>query len=511
MGVRRSARPPRRPVLARSARLADVNPGADTIEFAANYFANSPTIVLQQGQLTIASDVTVDGGDLGITIDANRESRVLHLQAGADVTLDGLALTGGRLTAEGGEALIDGGGILTNDGTSLTLLRTSVVGNATEVGNGGGIAAGGNLVLRDSAVTDNFAKFFAGGIYGGQAANPISLTNSTVADNQATSAGGVSSTGDVSFTDSTLTGNVARSFGVVSVEDGRLTFANSIMVGNFSGGDPDINGSLTESNGHNLFGTAVRGTIAGDLENIAAQSVFAATAPIAGTSVSGGVLADNGGPTETVALLDASTNPALGRGGAIASLTTDQRGEPRPAVNPDIGAFELEQSHATAVGTPGVKLLQGSSDSEALLGLSHDERLYGRGGDDLLDGGAGHDRLHAGKGGDVLIGGGPCRPVHPRCGRRTVSRASPTRSSTSRSARVTGSLLRASSTAISTSPATSRSSSSAATAFTDAGQMMEQVVDGHTVIRVNLDDDLRAELRIELHDAIDLHRADFVL
>jgi hypothetical protein len=40
---------------------------------------------------------------------------------------------------------------------------------------------------------------------------------------------------------------------------------------------------------------------------------------------------------------------------------------------------------------------------------------------------------------------------------------------------------------------------------------METVIDGHTVVRINLDDDPRAELRIELHDAIDLHRGDFLL
>ena len=295
------------------------------------------------------------------------------------MTLEGLTLTGGRITEEGTNDTQSGGGIVTDDDSRLTLLRSSVSGNATEVGNGGGIAVGGELVLRDSAVTGNFATAFAGGIFGGLNGNddPIALTNSTVADNQASSYGGVFSTGDVSFTDSTLTGNLAQGGGVVSVEDGRLTIANSIMVGNFSGGYSDISGSLTESNGHNLFGTDVRGTIPGDLENIAAQSVFAATAPIAGTNVVGGVLAANGGPTETVALLDASTNPALGRGAGIASLNTDQRGEPRPAVNPDIGAFELEQSHATVVGTPGVKLLQGSSDSEALLGLAQAEVLHG--------------------------------------------------------------------------------------------------------------------------------------
>jgi hypothetical protein len=35
----------------------------------------------------------------------------------------------------------------------------------------------------------------------------------------------------------------------------------------------------------------------------------------------------------------------------------------------------------------GLKLLQGSSNSQALIGLSHDERLHGRGGNDLLGGG----------------------------------------------------------------------------------------------------------------------------
>ena len=88
--------------------LADANPGADTIEFAAAYLANQ-TIVLQQGELTVASDVTVDGGDLGITIDANGASRVLHLQGGAEVTLDGLTLTGGRTTDDDFED--NGGGI----------------------------------------------------------------------------------------------------------------------------------------------------------------------------------------------------------------------------------------------------------------------------------------------------------------------------------------------------------------------------------------------------------------
>ena len=61
-----------------------------------------------------------------------------------------------------------------------------------------------------------------------------------------------------------------------------------------------------------------------------------------------GGLADNGGPTQTIALRDAADNPALGRADPATAPATDQRGVARPApegTNPDIGAFELEQSN----------------------------------------------------------------------------------------------------------------------------------------------------------------------
>ena len=106
----------------------------------------------------------------------------------------------------------------TDDGTSLTLLRSSVTRNATEAGDGGGIAANGDLVLRDSAVTGNLAGVFGGGIFG--SINPITLTNSTVADNRGDCHQRRPSVGDVSFTDSTLTGNYLPKLGVVSITEG---------------------------------------------------------------------------------------------------------------------------------------------------------------------------------------------------------------------------------------------------------------------------------------------------
>jgi Ca2+-binding RTX toxin-like protein len=223
----------------------------------------------------------------------------------------------------------------------------------------------------------------------------------------------------------------------------------------------------------------------------------------------GGVLAANGGPTETAALLDAATNPALGRGEAIASLDTDQRGEPRPATNPDIGAFELEQSHQTVRGTQDGELLTGGRHGEALRGLAGGDRLRGGHGEDLLDGGRGADRLQGGPDGDVLIGGASAdrfvfsrphdsRPADPdlildfsqRQGDRIDLHkldGDPDAAGNQRLEFIGGQR------------------------FSDAGQVRALEVDGHTVIQVNLDHDRTADLRIELHDELDLHRADFVL
>jgi hypothetical protein len=65
-----------------------------------------------------------------------------------------------------------------------------------------------------------------------------------------------------------------------------------------------------------------------------------------------GLLANNGGPTPTHALLSVSGNPAVDtgdpancRGPDAAALTTDQRGLPRPSIRRcDMGAFELQQT-----------------------------------------------------------------------------------------------------------------------------------------------------------------------
>src|SRR4051812_21432699 len=99
--------------------LANASPDADTIFFGP--VLNDTTIVLTQGELTISSDVTVDGGELRVTIDANNQSRVLAIEGGGtDATLIGLGISGGHTT--GNDSSANGAGINAAVGTSLTLV-----------------------------------------------------------------------------------------------------------------------------------------------------------------------------------------------------------------------------------------------------------------------------------------------------------------------------------------------------------------------------------------------------
>jgi len=207
-----------------------------------------------------------------------------------------------------------------------------------------------------------------------------------------------------------VTGNIAGVYGyggglflaATPYSTATAAVRNSIVAGNTGGGgpaDPDISGRITASNGHNIFGSNVQGAIGGDLETVPASLLFA------------GGLADNGGPTQTIALRDAADNPALAGADPADSPATDQRGEARPqpeSTAPDIGAFELNQTavaYNPITGTSRGEFLSGTSDADLMRGLGGDDRLWGRPGDDLLFGDAGEDELAGKEGVDQMTGG----------------------------------------------------------------------------------------------------------
>ncbi len=231
--------------------------------------------------------LVIAGG--GFTVDGQGISGVkpFNIQGGP-VTINNLTITGGNSTAGAG---------------GIYNLRTLTLNNCTVTGNsaatvGGGIRNIGNLRLNNSTISGNTAGT-GGGIYveGGSA----SLDSVTVADNIATTGGGIA--------------QVA----------GTVTLANTIVGNNSaSGSGPDLSGTITSAD-HNL------------VEDTSGATFTPQAHDITGVDPLLGALADNGGPTETHALLPGS--PAINAGDT--PLTTDQRGVTRPqGAADDIGAFE---------------------------------------------------------------------------------------------------------------------------------------------------------------------------
>ena len=156
---------------------ANATAGADTIEFDSGVFTggSNSLIRLTSGELEITQGLTIDGStgvEVTITGDANGDdvtdgtnitdvdasgdtllddnSRVFNVSApGETLELDGLTVTGGQSTS-------DGGGIFVVDG-DLTLTNSTVSGNRTAGydADGGGISAFGNLTLTGSTVSGN--------------------------------------------------------------------------------------------------------------------------------------------------------------------------------------------------------------------------------------------------------------------------------------------------------------------------------------------------------------------
>ncbi|MGA2621144.1 MAG: C10 family peptidase, partial [Thermoguttaceae bacterium] len=232
------------------------------------------------------------------------------------------------------------GGICNNGTVTLTGVTISDNTNSNDVleygvqgGQGGGIYNDGTATLTNVTISGNTALGAAGNNYGGggiynDTGGNATLTNVTVSNNVGTSSAG---------------GGICN-----AAPAGKFTLANTIVAGNSADKQgPDAYGSFN-SLGHNLIGETdySSGWNGSDLTGTSASPLNPEL----------GSLNDNGGPTQTMALLggspaiDAGSNSlAVDAGGN--ALTTDQRGLPR-IVNGtvDIGAFELEYQSGSTWG-----------------------------------------------------------------------------------------------------------------------------------------------------------------
>jgi Cadherin-like domain len=310
--------------------------GADTITFAPSLFAGPQTINLSikgdidgtygDSAFKITTPVTILGptGANGLTLagpggnlgDANT-MRLFLVSGTGNLTLDHLALTGGRADGEGNDGL---GGAIYNLGT-LKLTNSTLSGNAAPLG--GGIYNDYVLTVTNSTVSGNDAGY-GGGIHNG---GFLALLNSTVTTNRADSRGG----------------------GLDHFAGAETVLNNTIVAGNFRGTGTtasDIAASLegTVYGFNNLIGTGGSGDLTnGQNGNLVGVDVATVLNP---------TLTFNGGPTKTHALL-AGANPAVNAGDnskVPAGVTTDQRGFARISGGiVDIGAFEFVSNQAPTV------------------------------------------------------------------------------------------------------------------------------------------------------------------
>lgn len=263
-------------------------------------------------------------------------------QNGGNFTLTSSQVTGNRATnttATGGLGYQFGGGGIFNSGTLS--INASTVANNSVTSRGGGIqnmdssGNGSTLSISGSTISGNSAG--AGGIgggidnvgNGGGATATLSLTNSTVSGNTSALTGGISSNeidSQVVLLNATIANNTGTSQfgGIWNASGGRVILFSTLIANNASPTNPDVTGTYT-SQGNNLISNTIGATgfIASDLVNVNPQL---------------GPLANNGGSTQTHALLAGS--PAINAGGTgTAATTTDQRGFSAAGIR-DIGAFE---------------------------------------------------------------------------------------------------------------------------------------------------------------------------
>ncbi|MFI5396701.1 MAG: choice-of-anchor Q domain-containing protein [Candidatus Binatia bacterium] len=289
--------------------------------------------------LTGGGLVTFNCGGGPVTIDISPGAGGTGTKSIAvDTTIDG----GGVVTISGGNSV---GVFSVNTGVNFTVQNLTIAnGNSAGSGDGGGIFNGGTLTVTNSTFSANSAgDGSGGGIFNN--VGTVTVTNSTFSGNRADNGmggGGIfNNSSTLTVTNSTFFGNRATNGGAIYNSGTMLTVTNSIVANSTSGGN--CSGTITDD-GHNIDDGTTCGFSGTSLSN---------TNPMLAPAG----LANNGGPTQTIALQ--ATSPAINAGDKSVCAAPpvnhlDQRGFERPGIGHtscSIGAYEADAIAPCVVGT----------------------------------------------------------------------------------------------------------------------------------------------------------------
>ncbi len=289
-------------------------------------FASTANGLPTPADLTVGGKLTINGNGAIIQRDTAAPAfRFFYVPSNTDLTLNSLTFSNGSADKRGGAIYV-----------------TSTL---------------GNLTVNNSTFSNN--KVTGDGGYGGGAiciyySSTATINNSTFSGNIADDSGGaIHNIGTLNVTNSTFTKNIADnnltnstfnfdSGGAIFQNSGTATLKNTLIAGNVDSSTniktPDLAGGTWTDGGGNLIGdnTGVATPFpAGPLVGTAATPLDAKLAP----------LADNGGLSQTHALLAGSPAIDAGNNTNATALTTDQRGTGFARIvntTVDIGAFEYK-------------------------------------------------------------------------------------------------------------------------------------------------------------------------
>lgn len=364
---------------------ANASPDADRILFQSGL---SGSIVLQT-PLEVTETLNIEGPtDQGIAIDGDEQTGILIVgnQVGpvgftvSDLTFqngNSYDAPSGAITASDTDLFVEGvdfennigsagGAIYAGYGSGVTVLRSTFSGNRGTVGGG--------IFLEDSAADVRYSTFSENqSIQGGGAiasyATPensqLDIINSTMNRNSGGFVGGAifgfagqDAVGSLFINSSTISGNLTSGAGGgIGGSFADAEIKNSVVENNFAFYGPDLYSAIDEDPQLPGCGCYPETTFDTSFSFIGSTAGSKINSTVAGSNILNGGdallgrLADNGGPTETMAI--GPESPVVNQGGPI--LQRDQRGETRPVIYPgiplsgavgangsDMGAYELQ-------------------------------------------------------------------------------------------------------------------------------------------------------------------------